>query len=286
MIRIIFSLLGAVCSIFWFINFFKYKNDYKQYIGAIDKKQYLLPEMFFIGFGIIDGFHIDTNNKYANTQIKLFAELYSEKYSRFYFTVNLAAQITYIVTFTAIGLLIAGALDITVGILVVVTGLFLAFYVAYDIKDKVTKRRDDIMATFPHVLSKMSLLINAGMPLREVVAKLAYAEDETLYREFGIMSDEINNGIPERVAMANLANRCGTQEIRKFTTLMIQNMEKGSKELSSTLTEMNSEIWRDRKNSVRQMGEKASAKLMLPIMIIFVGIMILVLVPMLGTVSF
>ena len=45
--------------------------------------------------------------------------------------------------------------------------------------------------------------------------------------------------------------------------------------------DLSSEVWRMRVNSVREEGEKASAKLLIPIFMIFGGILIMVAVPML-----
>lgn len=285
MLQIIFAGIGTAFVLLWIELFFRYSRSYDDYLDSVEKGQYMLPQLFFIGFGFIKQFNIDTYGKYALSRIQLFSELKGERYSRYYFMVNFAGQFTYILTVLPIGFLMAAIADPILAFLFILVGIVLAFYLDYDIKNKVEKRREDIMVSFPHVLSKMSLLINAGMPLHDVVGKLAYAKEETLYTEFGIMQDEIRNGISERVAMQNLADRCGIQEIRKFSSIMIQNMEKGSSEMAKSLTEMADNVWRDRKNSVRQLGEKASAKLMLPIMMIFIGIMVMVLVPMFSSVG-
>lgn len=285
MLQIVCAAAGTVFFLLWIELFFRYNRSYDDYIASIEKGQYLLPQLFFIGFGFIEQFHVDTYGKYAMSRIQLFAELQGEQYSRYYFMVNFAGQFTYVLTMLPIGLLLAAITDPVIAFLFLFLGVFLAYYLDYDIKTKVEKRREAIMISFPHVLSKMSLLIHAGMPLHDVIKKLAYAKEEILYTEFGIMQDEIRNGVSEREAMKHLADRCGIQEIRKFSSIMIQNMEKGSREMAKSLTEMADAVWRDRKNHVRQLGEKASAKLMLPIMMIFVGIMIMVIVPMFASVG-
>ena len=88
------------------------------------------------------------------------------------------------------------------------------------------------------------------------------------------------NGVPERKALSNMAERCGISEIRKFTSTLAQNLQKGSADTARSLVEMNTEIWVNRTSNVREEGEKASAKLLIPILLIFVGILAMVMVPM------
>ena len=45
------------------------------------------------------------------------------------------------------------------------------------------------------------------------------------------------------------------------------------------LGDLSDEMWEIKKNEVKQKGEKANSKLLLPVFIIFIGILILVLVP-------
>ena len=60
---------------------------------------------------------------------------------------------------------------------------------------------------------------------------------------------------------------------------MIQGLEKGNKELAYLLADMSSEMWETRKQAVVRQGELASGKLMIPMLIMFAGILVMVLVP-------
>ena len=77
----------------------------------------------------------------------------------------------------------------------------------------------------------------------------------------------------ELEAIKAFSDRCNILEIKKFSTTVLQNLEKGSEGLGGILAEMSNTIWMERSNKVRQMGEAASSKLMIPIMIIFIGIL-------------
>lgn len=272
--------VGSVFMIIWLELFVIYHSEFRAYIRDVPKGQYFLPSLFFIGFGFMRQFRVDTYNEKSLGKLRLFSEVYGQAKARMYFETDLAAQITYVLTLVPFGCFVGVLSQLEIGFLIIFAGLFLVFYLQYDMKLKVEKRREAIMGTFPHVLSKIALLINAGLPFHEVIGRIAYAKDELLYQEFGKMQDEIRNGVPEKQAIQNLADRCGVNEIRRFSTILIQNLEKGSSQMASSLTEMSVAIWQERKSGVRQRGEQISAQLMLPILIIFIGIMLMVLVPM------
>ena len=156
----------------------------------------------------------------------------------------------------------------------------------YDKNDKLQKRHEQILREFPHVLSQMALLVNAGMPLREALQMAAQKETGVLSREMKILSDDMANGIPEYEALGSFAERCGVDSVRKLSSLITQNVRKGSSELAAALMELSNEVWRGRVSSVKEEGEKASAKLMVPILIIFIGILIMVAVPMFRNMNF
>ena len=127
----------------------------------------------------------------------------------------------------------------------------------------------------------MALLVNAGMPLREALSVCTQKEAGVLGDEMKALSDDMANGIPDYEALNSFADRCGVDSVRKFSNLIIQNIRKGSSELAVALLDLSNEVWRNRVNAVKVEGEKASTKLMLPILIIFAGILIMVAVPML-----
>ena len=60
---------------------------------------------------------------------------------------------------------------------------------------------------------------------------------------------------------------------------VIQNLKKGNEELAYFLKDLSDEMWEVKKNEVKQKGEKANSRLLLPMMLIFIGILIMILVP-------
>lgn len=89
----------------------------------------------------------------------------------------------------------------------------------------------------------------------------------------------MNNGVSEIDAMFNFGSRCIIPEIKKFTSTIIQGMTKGNSELTAMLQEQSKEVWQLKKQLVRREGEKAASKLLIPICVMFVGILIMIIVP-------
>ena len=79
--------------------------------------------------------------------------------------------------------------------------------------------------------------------------------------------------------MFNFGSRCIIPEIKKFTSTIIQGMTKGNSELTAMLQEQSKEVWQLKKQLVRREGEKAASKLLIPICVMFVGILIMIIVP-------
>jgi len=89
----------------------------------------------------------------------------------------------------------------------------------------------------------------------------------------------MRNGVSEVDALFNFGTRCIIPEIKKFTSTIVQGIIKGNRELTLMLEEQSKEVWAAKKQNVRRQGEKAASKLLIPILIMFVGILIMILVP-------
>ena len=287
-IRLYLTIASSLFVIAWMFLYFRYGRKFKENIEAINKDVFFLPDIFFIGYGVIDLFHINIYAERGQKRMKLLREIMPAEEVPFYYYTTLAAQITYIMTIVPLAILISAfAEDYSMALIGIAVAAILAFYMDYDTDSKVEKRRSELLSDFPHMLSQMVLLINAGMPLRDTLKKVSEGkEDICLYKEIHILVNDINNSMSELEAIKAFSDRCNILEIKKFSTTVLQNLEKGSEGLGGILAEMSNTIWMERSNKVRQMGEAASSKLMIPIMIIFIGILLMVMVPIFSSIGF
>ena len=108
---------------------------------------------------------------------------------------------------------------------------------------------------------------------------VSLSNESELYLEMRKVNEEIDNGVSEIDALYNFGNRCTTPDIKKFTAFIVQGLEKGSKDLADALRNQTDELWQLKKQNTLKRGELASSKLMIPLMIMFVGILIMVMGP-------
>lgn len=160
-------------------------------------------------------------------------------------------------------------------------GLFV-WYLSESFKDKLTARREKILSDFPQMLSKMTLLVNSGMLLRDAWNLIAYQGNSVLFTEMQLTATQLENGVTEMAAYYEFAERCGVKEVRKFASMVIQGLEKGGSELTAFLKDMSEEMWMEKKNMVKRKGEQANAKLLAPTVIIFIGILFMIMAPLLS----
>ena len=60
---------------------------------------------------------------------------------------------------------------------------------------------------------------------------------------------------------------------------MVQNIQKGGPDFALQLRDMNNESWEEKRHLAKRKGELAGSKLLIPTLIMFVGILIMIIVP-------
>ncbi len=266
--------------LFWVILALRYEEKFEEITSSINSDEYYLSELFFIGFQIMEIIHFNIKSDASRKKIKLMSEVYGKKYAEYYYYVSVGGKITYVVTVLPVIFLLALLANNPVALLFgVVLAVIFVWYMNESFKDKLTARREEILAQFPQVLSKMTLLVNSGMLLRDAWNLIANQSDTVLFQEMQLTATQLDNGVSEVAAYREFAERCGIKEVRKFASMIIQGLEKGAAELTMFLKDMADELWMEKRNMVKQKGEKANSKLLVPTVIIFIGILFMIMAP-------
>lgn len=281
--QIILLFPATVAAVFWIWLAARYEQKFAGITETLDQKQYPMAEMFYIGFQILEFIRFDTKSDRARKKVKEMSEVYGRRYAEYYYYVLVGGQATYVVTILPLVFILA-ILGNSLQLLflgIVLAGL-LVWYLSESFKDKLTARREQLLAEFPQVLSKITLLVNSGMMLRSAWSKVAEGGEGVLYEEMRLTTAELQNGVSEPVAYSNFAERCGLKEMRKFSSMVSQSLAKGSGDLTYFLKDMSDEMWELKKNLVRRKSEQANSKLLGPITLIFLGILFMIMAPLLG----
>lgn len=278
--RIGILVLATVLTFIWIILAKKYEKPYQSIISSINPEEYKYPELFCVGFALMRYFKIDSKNKKSRKRIKEISEIQGKQYAEYYFYVINAEKLTYgftvFVLFTILG---AMAGEVAAVLLGGILAFVVMWYIEELLNDKLASRRDELLADLPQVLSKLTLLVNSGLPLREAWKKVAFGEKKLLYREMQTTVTEMQNGVPEIETYRNFADRCAIKQIRRFSSTMIQNLLKGNEEIAYFLKEMSDEMWEEKKHLAKRKGEAANSKLLIPTVMIFVGILGMIMIP-------
>ena len=278
--QLILLALATPFTLIWIYLAITGGKKYQKYTDSSFAKEFQMSELLCVGFSVMRILHISTKTRAAQAKIREIAEIKGKKYAEYYYYMLLGAKTTYTYTIVIVVMLLS-AMSNNKGLLFMglIVGGLLILYLDLALFDKLTARRQEILLDLPQVLSKLTLLVNSGMVLRDAWKRVYITGERVLYQEMQNTNLEMENGVAEIDAYRNFAERCNVKEIRKFTSLIIQNLNKGNEELAYFMKDLSDEMWEVKKSQVKQKGEKANTQLLLPMMLILIGILIMVMVP-------
>ncbi|MCM1467082.1 MAG: type II secretion system F family protein [Alistipes sp.] len=214
-----------------------------------------------------------------------------------------AINYSYYIAGTLIGYVLLGAAlffaALTIGIAfdmgtrsvvvasVIAVGFMLLGYMPYDNVDVIVKKREEeIERQFPQVISKLTLLTVAGMEVSQAWKLASISGKGVLYQEMNRVLLDFDNNVSPVEAYSKFIARCNNNYTTKLATAITQNISKGNAEIVQLFRNLNSESWSEYKHNARRMGEKISGKLLIPTMLMFAGIIIMIIVPVMAGFSF
>lgn len=275
-------LFIAEIAVLVFLHFYA-KNRYegiKEYNGKNAVTQITASAALFITDKFAAG-RFNTYERRLSTKLSL---LYGGRDVRTRLMLHTARKLEYmIIALLAVTLLGAAVDKPGPGYGISSAAILAAVFFAADkeLDEKIKKRNFYIQYDFPDFLNKLVLLINAGMTVLKAWEKIVRDKKDMtpLYEELNITYLEIKNGKSETAAYEDFAKRCRVKEITKFVSAIIQNHRRGNGELVPLLKLHSNECWQMRKNMAKRLGEEASTKLVFPLMLMFAGILVIVILP-------
>lgn len=282
----IFLIAGTVIIAFYIYLLYAGEKKYGIYIQGISD-EYKLKEIYPAGFYLLELIHYPYKFKLDMKRRKQCNVIYGEQYGEFYFRLNYAQKASIMFLMLGASLLLCSQANSPV-IYITIPLFVLIGYQYYDKQIlNITELRDDeIERDFADIISKLTLLINAGMIVTDAWAKVSETGDSTIYKEMKNSVVDIQSGMSSDEAYMKFADRCMSTKIKKIMAAIIQNNSKGNSELVDYLMEQTAQCWEEKKQYLKMQGEKASGKLLIPIMIMFAGIIIMIVVPIFGNMSF
>ena len=171
----------------------------------------------------------------------------------------------------------------------IILAIIVWFYGEKELENRMKKRKEQMLLDYPEIINKFTLLINAGMTIKQAWTKIA--EDynsKTLqkgvkkryaYEEMLTTVHELQLGLAENIAYEQYGRRTGLISYIKFSSLISQNLKKGTKGFTQLLLQEAIEAFEDRKETAKRLGEEAGTKLLIPMMIMLIIVFLMIMIP-------
>ena len=172
-------------------------------------------------------------------------------------------------------------------LLLVLTAIgFLYWGSGRELDRKLEQRKRELMMDYPEIVNKLSLYMGAGMTIRNAFIKMGedYKKQQKerrryVYEEILIACNELQSGKSESEVYDRFGRRCQMPAYMKLSTLLSQNIRKGSNDLLLMLRQEADNAFAERKNLAKKLGEEAGTKLLLPMMMMLCIVMVIIMIP-------
>lgn len=168
-------------------------------------------------------------------------------------------------------------------------GTMLWLAMGSDLKKKYVARDKQMLLDYPELVNKFTLLLGAGMTVNSAWGKIAGEYEKKLrdhtiekryaYEEWRVTWGEMSNGMTNMMALERFGQRAKLIPYLKFSTLLSQNLRKGTKGLLEILEHEALDAFESRKQATRQLAEEAGTKLLAPMMIMLILVMVIIMAP-------
>lgn len=150
------------------------------------------------------------------------------------------------------------------------------------LKNKALNRKEEIDREFPNVVSKLVLLTLSGMNVSNAISQTAMSGDSLIYHELAMVVKESGQSVSLEAALIHLQSRCNNKYLDKLVTLISKSFSSGNTNLTEDLRALNDECWLEKKHSARRMAEKIQTKLFIPTILMFLGILVVIIIPVMS----
>ena len=165
---------------------------------------------------------------------------------------------------------------------VLIAGAWSRFFGA--LSDKRKARFIEAERECKEFLSKLSILLAAGMPLRgawkKITDDLAAAGNKgMLYENMAVTCREFMNGTPENIAYERFAERMEITRYQRIAAILSQAVTRGVSELPVLLGSEIRDAVADEREKIKIRGEQAGTKLLMPMMGFLIVVFAVLMVP-------
>ena len=138
-------------------------------------------------------------------------------------------------------------------------------------KKDIEKRKVSMQLDYPEIVSKMAILLGAGMTIEQAWNRIT---DEMI-----ITAREISDGESGRKAYQRFSQRVDLGCYQRFIRILLQSLVKGNKGICTMLEKESDDAFKERKLLAKKLGEEASTKMLVPLMLMMIVVMAIIIAP-------
>jgi len=145
----------------------------------------------------------------------------------------------------------------------------------------VSARQVNVTAALPDVLDLLVLCMEAGLGLNAAIARVAEeraGRRDPLAEEFSQLANELRVGVPRKDALANLADRVGSSELRTVVAQLIHTERLGGN-VGPALRAHSDAVRAARRLRAEEIANKMPVKMLIPTMFFVLPLFIIMFTP-------
>lgn len=157
-----------------------------------------------------------------------------------------------------------------------------------EVHQQYEKRNQELMMDYSRFVSQLQLFIGSGLSVREALQKIGndylkqreeQKEKRYVYEELLLAIRKMNHGASEIEALEFFSKQCNLMCYKKISAIVSQNIRRGTEGLTESLQEEVERAFEERKMLAKKLGEEASTKLLLPMMLIMGMVLVIIVFP-------
>lgn len=164
-----------------------------------------------------------------------------------------------------------------------------------DLDAQIKKRNVQMMCDYPEIAGKMQLFIAAGMTVNRAWERIVEDYETEIakkkrterfaYEEMKLSLNKMKSGVSQISCYSQFGSRCRLHSYLKLSSLLEQNVKRGTKGIDRMLDEEVKDSFEQRKNLAKKLGEEASTKMLLPMIMMLIITIVIIVVPALISVD-
>ncbi len=148
------------------------------------------------------------------------------------------------------------------------------------LNQKKIQRNNMLKLMYPSFVNRMCLLMGAGMNIRNCLNNIIInSEKNILTGELEYTMNQIKSGYDEAAAYEELGIRIGIPQYNRLMSHISQNLRMGTRDLRMLMVDEVKEAMEERKEYAKKKGEKASTKLLFPMIILMAVVITIIMFP-------